>query len=457
MPNLNSELIEEKEIAVESVLQNEKALQLISRLRSLLLSQRRNLQNLSALVVFNFLAAGLFFVTQVKIANVIGKEQFGLLAYGIALGMYGQAIVRYGMDRTLVRDLIHYPNRFAELVMASLLLRGLLLGLVIAALLLWKIVWQPVDMTWPVIAVVIAYSLKSLDLQPVYDAWQCMARHSAYNMVQRGLYFILIWVVVLTAPQRLSLAWVGFGLLATELFYLLLQQRWAERRIKWSWNNLAWNSAVSGLFKNNVWMWLAAMAGLSFGTLNQIILKHYCGPAELGSYAASWHIVAAALLLLTQVGRIGNPATARVTRPQNNARSRKSFLLKYCCVMAAAALPVVIPSILFPGWIMKTIFKPEYASSAPVLRLLGIFVMAHSLSLVASQYVVSSRMERTFFASVIAGGILSIILCLVLIPRMAGYGAALALLIAYGISMGLYCMAMIQNVRSFNAEVDTYR
>ena len=103
---------------------------LVARLRTLLASQQQNLQNLSALVVFNFLAAGLFFITQIKIANVIGKEKFGLLAYGIALGMYGQTIVCYGMNRTLVRDFIHYPNRFAELVMASLLLRGLLLVLV---------------------------------------------------------------------------------------------------------------------------------------------------------------------------------------------------------------------------------------------------------------------------------------------------------------------------------------
>lgn len=115
--------------------------------------------------------------------------------------------------------------------------------------------------------------------------------------------------------------------------------------------------------------------------------------------------------------------------------------------MAVTALPVVIPSILFPGWIMATIFKPEYASSAPVLRLLGIFIMVYSLGCVASQYVVSSRMERTFFASVIASGILSIALCFLLIPRMAGYGAAMALLIAHGVLMWFQCMLMFQHVQ----------
>lgn len=418
------------------------------RLRKILLSQKVNLQNLSALVVFNFLAAGLFFITQIKIANVIGKEKFGLLAYGIALGMYGQIIVCYGVNRTLVRDLIHYPKRFAELVMASLLLRGLLLGLVVSGLLIWKVVWQPDDLTWAIIVVIVAYSLKSLDLQPVYDAWHCMARHAVYNVIRRGLYFALIWGIILTTPRHLSLAWIAFGLLVTEVFYLYLQQRWAGGRIEWSWNISGRNSVVGELVKNNVWIWLATIGLLSFGTLNQIILKHYCGAAELGGYAASWQIVAAAVLLLGQVSRVGNPATARVTRPENNGRKRKSFLLKYSCVMAAAALPVVIPSVLFPGWIMNTIFKPEYASSAAILRILGIYLMVYSLGCVASQYIVSARMEKTYFASVILGGCLSVILCFILIPKLSGLGAALALLVAHGTSMALYFVAMIKDVKS---------
>jgi PST family polysaccharide transporter len=420
---------------------------LVVRLRKILLSQKVNLQNLSALVVFNILAAGLFFVTQIKIANVIGKERFGLLAYGIALGMYGQTIVCYGMNRTLVRDLIHYPKRFAELVMASLLLRGLLLGLVVALLLVWKIAGKPADVSWAIVVVIVAYSLKALDLQPVYDAWHRMARHAVYNMIRRGLYFALIWGIILANPQRLTLAWIGCALLVMEVFYLFLQQRWAGRRIEWSWGNSGRNSVVGELFKNNSWIWLATIGLLSFGTLNQIILKHYCGPGELGGYAASWQIVAAAMLLLTQVGRVGNPATARVTHPENNGYKRKSFLLKYSFVMAATALPVVILLVLFPGWIMNTIFNPEYASSAVILRILGIYLMVFSLGCVASQYVVSARLEKTYFASVILGGCLSVILCFILIPKLSGLGAALALLIAHGISMGLYWLAMIQHLR----------
>ena len=452
MPDLNSVTVEEKGFDAEYLLQSNQTDGLIPRLLNLLASQRRNLQNLSTLVSFNVLAAGLFFVTQIKIANVIGKENFGLLAYGIALGMYAQVIVRYGMNRTLVRDLVHYPNRFADLVMASQLLRTVVLGLVVGGLLIWKLVWQPADLTWAIVAVVVAYSLKSLDLQPVYDAWNCMARHAAYNMAQRGMYFILIWVVILAAPQRLTLIWISVVLLITQVFYLFLQQRWAKERIEWSWNNLGRNLLVGELFKSNLWIWLATVGCLSFGTLNQVLLKYYCGPGELGTYAASWQIIAAAMLIVGQVSRVGNPATARVTRTENNGCKRKSFLLKYSCVMAATALPVVVPSVFFPGWIMKNVFKPEYASSATILQVQGIYLMVFSLGCVASQYIVSARMEKTYFSSVVLGGCLSVILCVILVPKLSGLGAALALLIAHSASIALYFIAMIRDIRKHRSQ-----
>ncbi len=73
--------------------------------------------------------------------------------------------------------------------------------------------------------------------------------------------------------------------------------------------------------------------------------------------------------------------------------------------------------------------------------------MIFSIGLVASQYVVAARMEKFYFFSIIFGGCLSIILCFILIPRFSGLGAALALLIAHGISMACYLMGMIKDVR----------
>jgi O-antigen/teichoic acid export membrane protein len=177
-------------------------------------------------------------------------------------------------------------------------------------------------------------------------------------------------------------------------------------------------------------------------------LKLYEGKESLGGYAAAWQIITIAVLFLNQVARIGNPATARITKPGIDKTNRIKFLIKYSAVMFLVVFPVCLATIIFPEMILRLIYKPGYASAAGALRIMGIYMTVYSLGVVASQYIVSARMEKVYFTSVIVGGILSVLLCLFLIPNLGGMGAALSLLIAHGISMGLYWVAMILHVRN---------
>jgi O-antigen/teichoic acid export membrane protein len=418
------------------------------RLWALVLSQRRHVRNLSALVFVNFLVAGLGFLTRVKIANVLGKEGFGLFAYALALGCYGLEIVRFGLDRTFVRDLIHYPHRLARLVAGSLVLRGLLLTVVALSLIIWRLVSGNSELSWGVIAIVFGTSLTGLDLRAVYDCWDEMSRDALYHLLQRTCYFALIWTVVLFFPDKLSIGLIGAGTMLSAALYLFMQQRWAFRRIELHKAKKSLAKGAVRLGYDNLLVWIATMGCLSFNVLNQLVLKSYKGNAELGGYAAAWQIVLAATLLLNQVARIGKPATARITREGTDRNTRRRFVVKYSAVMFAAASPIAIGALLCPGLILKTLFRPEYASAAGTLRILGAYIMFFSLGLVASHYILSARMERLYFTSVIAGGIISVLLCLLLIPRLGGIGAAISLLIAHGMSMGLYWIATIQHIRS---------
>ncbi len=420
---------------------------LSSRLWKVVISNKKHIQNLSVLVLVNFLIAGLGFLTRVKIANTLGREGFGLFAYALALGSYGAVIVRFGLDRTFVRDLIHYPKRFGQLVAGSLVLRGLLLVVVILALVSWKLTFASSELSWGVIAVVVGTSLMALDLQAVYDSWQKMSRHAVYNLVQRCCYYALIWAVILFYPGKLSIGLIGGGTMASVALYLFMQQRWAFKRIEFHRTKESLTKVAIKLGFANLLVWAATVGCLSFGVLNQLMLKFFRGNAELGGYAAAWQIVAIAMLLLNQVARIGKPATARVTQEGTDRNTRRRFLVKYSAVMFAAASPIAIGAMLWPDIILKVLFHPDYAPAAGALRVLGIYIVLFSLGLVASQYVIAARMEKVYFASVIVGGVLSILFCLFLIPKLGGMGAAISLLIAHGISMGLYWVAMILHVR----------
>jgi polysaccharide transporter, PST family len=408
------------------------------RTRRLILSQRRNLQTLSMLVVFNFVAAALGFMTTVKIANTIGKADFGLFAYGFAIAAYGGAIVRFGMDKTLIRDLIHHPDRQEKTIVSSLLLRGILFLVVAAGLIGWKSLSSVSgDLTWGVILIALGQSMLGLELKAVYDSWGKMSLHAAYYLAQRGIYLGAVWFAIAVLPASVNLYLLGLLMLASVGFYLIVQGYWVLQRIQFAAMHFDLK-AVWHLARENTVISLSTFGTLTMAVFNQLILKAFCGKESLGGYAAAWQIAAISMLCFDQVSRIGNPATARVTAPGVGRDAKSVFLAKYSLVMFAVALPVTMISAFCPEHVLRLVYNPEYASDAGALRLMGVYTMVYALGLVASQYVIALRKDIWYLASTVIGGILSGALCLVLIPVFQGTGAILALLVSHSCCIALY-------------------
>ncbi len=442
-------LIEENSIDIKNGSLSVETLSLFARFHNLLFTQKRNIQNLSILVLVNSIIGIIGFITKVKIANVLGKADFGLLAYGFAIASYAGVIIVFGLNRTFVRDLIHVPKREGQLVISSILLRVFLFLLVILALIIWKFFSPtPSDLTWGVVLVVFGQSMLGLALMEVYDSWGMITRHAIYSLIHRGLYFAAVWFMIILAPKNISVFWIGIFAMAAALFYLWLQYRWVLNRIDFGGTSKSIVNDTLSLARNNLLIWFSCLGCLSFGAINQLILKFYGGRESLGSYAAAWQIALIVILFLGQIVRIGNPATARKTKSGTSKSVRIKFLITYSTVLFLTALPICLAMIVWPEFIIGLIYKPEYASAAGVLRILGIYVMVVSLGVVASQYIISARLEKMYFVIVMLGAALSVTLCFCLIPQMGGVGAAIALLIARGVSMGLYWVILVRHVCS---------
>ena len=415
---------------------------------NILSSNRKNLENFWFLIAANFLAAALGWVTQVKIANTVGKEVFGQIAFGIVIGTYGQIFIRFGLDRTLERDLIHYPERFADMVRASLFLRYILTLISMLGLTLWNLLNPGSRLDWGMLFIIAALSMQSLDLQPVYDAWQKMRRHVTYFLIQKACYLLLIWMLVLLFPERLLLYWIGFAMMLAASLYHFMQHRWVMKRMA---SGESKQNDVAGAFwwlvQKNWLVWLAALGGLVVGMLNQPVLEHYAGYAELGGYAAAWQIMLVGNMFVSQVSRIGRPAMARYTHQEIPRDRLIRFLLKYSAMMTAVVIPLVLAMVLAPDYIFRKLFRPEYAIAANTLPILGWYLLFFSVGQVALQYVFCVRLEKIYFLSVVIAGIISICLCFTMIPRYLCIGAAWTLLISHGSSLMIYGAAMVKHVR----------
>jgi O-antigen/teichoic acid export membrane protein len=405
-----------------------------------------NIRIFSYLLFVQLFVLAVGFFTQIKIANTLGRELFGQLAYGLAIGIYGQVFIRFGLDRTLVRDLVHHPEKTENIVAASLTLRYALSVFLIFALVLWKHFFA-VDISWGLLLVIIGFSILSLDLQPVYDAWKKIPRHTTYYLIQKIIYFTVVWFIVLFFPNSLSINLIGTAVLSSAIVFLFLQHNWVANamidrtEIRYSF------FAAYELGRQNILVWFTAFGGLFIVYFNQLILKYYAGFSELGSYAAAWQIVMLGMLFLDQIARIGNPATAYYTKRDVPPRARATFIMKYVSIMMIAISPIVLVMLVFQTLVFELLFKPEYAPASTLLPIFAIYLILVSVGYVASQYLLAARKEQYYFFSILIGAIASVLLGVSIIPCYGAWGAALTICVSHALTILINIACMFYNLK----------
>lgn len=402
--------------------------------------KRQTADTLFSLVGINLFIAGLSFVTTIFIANTLGKETFGDFSYAVAIGTYGLMFVQFGLEKSLVRFLVHYPMRFGELLKASLLLRSLLFFLFVLffaiALLLCH---HRLGFSWGIVIVIFATTFQAFQLSGVYDAWKKMKQHAVYVLVERCTYFALIWCVILFPFFPLSIELIGVCMITSIIIGFYLQYRWALPRIDFKSIQGIWPSTFF-IIRSNIFIWFAVLSGLSIDYMTQIILKWHSGSSVLGEYSVAWKIMSLATLFLGQAARIGSEAMARHTRPDIAVNERFRFLMKYVVMMAVLGLLIGLPCLLFSPYILK-VFRPEYASAAETLRLFGLYPFLFGPYLAVLQYAISSGLQITYFTLITVAGLLSIGLNLWLIPQMQSKGAVISVIISLAVALILFSAA----------------
>ena len=422
----------------------------MSFLENWLINHGKVAKNVVSLVAIHFVLALLGFITRVKIANILGRESFGDFAFAVAVGTYGAMFVKYGLEKSFVRDLVHFPCRFGELLKASLILRVILFFILMLG---FAVVVPRIERgsgySLRMVPVFLATVLTAYQLQSVYDAWREMRRHAIFFMLEKCVYFVLVWSAVFLPFVDLNLGLIGIFLMVSIIVGLTIQYRWALPRIKFTRVD-GLLSAVFFIVRSNFWVWLAVLSGLSLNYLSQIILKLYCGSAELGGFSAALMLVQLAILFLNQVGRVGLEATARHTLPGKTVNQRKYFVVKYALFMALMGLVIGSPCFLFPRAIFH-IFRSEYSDAASTLKILGFYPLFYGPYLVVLQYVVSCRMQKIYFGLMVLASAISIGLNVLFIPKLQGIGAAISLVVSLAVSLVLFALVIRRHFDNFKS------
>lgn len=404
------------------------------------------LNRLGILLAGNYLIVGFGFIISVSIANTLGAEGFGKLAYALAISGFVVANIRYGMDRSLTRDLIHSPDDFDSILLASLMVKIaiLMVFLGIFLTLFLSNVGQELFFAENLL-VIFATVLVGYGLGATFDALELQHRHMLIICIEKAIYYSFIGSIIVFAPRLLNLKLIGYSLLAAGLLSTFLQYRLILTIRRDVLKNVSWASIFNfarQILINNKLLWLAGLASMGLIQANKIILQWHTDYSSLGVFAAAIQVGAIVTLAIKNISRIGMPVLARRTAPRNSHRKGVgTFVLKYVIFQAIVAACFAVPLILFPKSVLELFFVSEYQKGFQVLRIIGFYVILQAIEFILGQYLNMLKMDKPFLLGALIAGLIGLVLSASLTLVYSSEGAAIALLAACAVKVLFYAVA----------------
>ena len=341
------------------------------------------------------------------------------------------------MDKTLVRDLIH--NEEPNLTMSSAGLIWFTIGIVgIVISVFWLVFFESYTIIIVVLISVVILSGFLRGMSPVswFDYKSKQYEHALILTYDRVI-FILIVVLGILVLNDLDFIWrlvyISIGLILSRVLSSFLEWKFVFKSSDFVVDYT--RKETSLLLKNNVMIWLAALGGLLMSQLNQIILGNKSGVIELGSFALSFQIIMLFRLLQKQVLRTIMPNIAKITKPPYDPVNVKRKLVKYSVIVFVISIAMILPVRFILPFIIDVFLGDKYIDVIPISNVLFIWSVFYGVGLLNNQFLISIRLEKTFFIVTTFFGVASIFIAMYFIELYGGVGAALSLLISHSLSI----------------------
>lgn len=398
---------------------------------------KRRVMKILSFSGLGYFQSGLSFIASILLARYLQPEFFGYYSYGIVIANTLLVFMQYGMDKTLVRDLIH--NEEPNLTMSSAGLIWFTIGIVgIVISVFWLVFFESYTIIIVVLISVVILSGFLRGMSPVswFDYKSKQYEHALILTYDRVI-FILIVVLGILVLNDLDFIWrlvyISIGLILSRVLSSFLEWKFVFKSSDFVVDYT--RKETSLLLKNNVMIWLAALGGLLMSQLNQIILGNKSGVIELGSFALSFQIIMLFRLLQKQVLRTIMPNIAKITKPPYDPVNVKRKLVKYSVIVFVISIAMILPVRFILPFIIDVFLGDKYIDVIPISNVLFIWSVFYGVGLLNNQFLISIRLEKTFFIVTTFFGVASIFIAMYFIELYGGVGAALSLLISHSLSI----------------------
>lgn len=361
-------------------------------------------------------------------ARVLTQDDYGAFAYALSVSVLLASLPDWGFDTVLSRRASADPDTLAVRLSEALLWKTVLAVPVFAVGAIVLVAQRPSPAAATALLMVLAATLLE-----VYQS-SGIAAAGALQRQGRVAVAVIVRRIVTAAAALVALA-SGYGLVGLAAAYLggsvvgaltclvavrSLDIGTALRAIRAPglWRT-ARESALLGLF---------ALIGVALFRLDQVMLAAMKDDAAVATYAVSYRLLETVLFVAWSVCGALFPVFSAARDPATVRRG----LERGITVVGVAYVPFTIVAVLAAPAVLGLVYGDTYAAtSAGSLQWLGLSALPFAVGFLAANALIAHH-DDTPVLLVSAGVLaLNVVLNLLLIPGLAGTGAAIATTVTY--------------------------
>ncbi|MEH2167452.1 MAG: flippase [Nostoc sp.] len=385
---------------------------------------RAIIANTGWLFADRILRMGASLVVGVWVARYLGVQQYGLFNYALAFVALFSPIFTLGLDDVVVRHLVRQSSNKEEILGTTFWLKflGGIASVLLAVSTMFFLGEHETLKIWLVTILGIAGIFRASD---TIELWFQSQVQSKYTVIAKNTAFLLNTVIkitlILTKAPLLAFALVTLAEFAMSAIGLLIVYQ-VKGSSLWLWR---WSFAsAKTLMKESLPLIFSGFAIMIFMRIDQVMLGQMIGDSEVGVYSAAvriseiWYFIPGAI-----VSSVAPAIYAAKEKSESLYYQRIGQLLS---LMTCISLGIALPMSFLSDKIIIVMFGSGYAEAGAILAVhiwTSLFVF---MGLATSPWFIAEGLNHVSLGKTLFGAILNIILNLLLIPKYAGLGAAIA-------------------------------
>jgi len=397
---------------------------------------------------------GVGLVVGIWVARYLGKVQFGLLNYSIALVAILSPLATLGLDGIVVRELLRFPDKRDEILGSAFALKvcgGILI--VIATVVVVQLL-HPGDLLMMGLTLLVAGGLL-VQAFDVIDFWFQSRVQSKYTVLSKNTAFLVASIfkvyLIVTGAQLIWFAWAG--LLEIVIGAIGLNVAYRQN----AFSIARWKPQLErcrGILHDSWPLTLSSISIIIYMKIGTVMLGNMVDSAAVGIYSGATRISEVWYFIPSVIVSSVFPAIVRAKAEDEGLYYRR--MQKLFSMMTALSLSIAVPMTFLSGLVVKILLGPGYLGSGPILAVhiwAAVFVF---LGVAQGPWDLTENLTRLALFRTVSGMLVNLALNWLLIPRYGAIGAAVASVASYACSAFLLNLVARRTRRIFLCQLRAF-